>query len=786
MLAPADAAFAARDSQLPGLATALDAEAMVAAIRAARPDCGIDSARVNYVKYKPRTKCLVGYELRLANRVVPAYAKIYPRSAAHHLRDAAAARSADRGLGPGRIALESCLALLSVFPDDQQIVALRRLADPDKRRRVLRNTGLRFKRGTDTEFQTLVYKPERRAVARVDIAGAAPLVVKAYSHIEFTRCHGTSRTFSSRGDCRVPRPVAHSTYEAVAVLEWLDGRVLSEALVDEAVDAAQLAAVGRALAALHEQPPESLDPMTNVRLAEMVRAEASVLGTICPLLAIRAGVLAESLAVRLEKHPSVYRSLHGDFHARQVLLGDGPVGILDFDGAVSGDPLIDLGTFVAHLECDALRKRLPEARVRALTEALLDGYQQATGSTISSARLAAMTAGGVLRLAPECFRYRDPEWPDRIDALITRAEQLAATPVASARCHLPRPAEFVPVEDPFGVAADTRLPLVRSALDPEAVYVVFSSRLRKLAGDTGAVRPLSIRATRHTPGRRSVIEYDVEVCKPPRAAERITLVGKARARGADTGTFAVVEALWNAGFDSESADSVSVPQPIGIVPEFGMWVQRKVAGIPATMLVDGAESDALGARIADAIHRVHRAGIETSRHHTRADELRLLDARFTALSQREPRWRRRLERLYNACVHAAGSIEATGRTGIHRDFHPDQVLVDGARLWLLDFDLYCLGDPALDVGNFIGHIRELAVRTRANPDALFACESAIEDQFGRLAGARAVAAARVYATLTLARHVSLSTELPGRAAATIPLLTLCEERLGITVRRPHL
>ena len=31
-------------------------------------------------------------------------------------------------------------------------------------------------------------------------------------------------------------------------------------------------------------------------------------------------------------------------------------------------------------------------------------------------------------------------------------------------------------------------------------------------------------------------------------------------------------------------------------------------------------------------------------------------------------------------------------------------------LWLIDFDLYCLGDPGLDAGNFIGHVTEQALR----------------------------------------------------------------------------
>jgi thiamine kinase-like enzyme len=104
--------------------------------------------------------------------------------------------------------------------------------------------------------------------------------------------------------------------------------------------------------------------------------------------------------------------------------------------------------------------------------------------------------------------------------------------------------------------------------------------------------------------------------------------------------------------------------------------------------------------------------------------------------------------------------------------------VDGSRLWLIDFDLYCTGDPALDVGNFVGHLTEEALRTRGDAAALADCECAMQERFGTHAGFSALEAARVYALLTLARHVYLSTQIPHRHSLTIPLLDLCEDRIA--------
>jgi aminoglycoside phosphotransferase (APT) family kinase protein len=120
--------------------------------------------------------------------------------------------------------------------------------------------------------------------------------------------------------------------------------------------------------------------------------------------------------------------------------------------------------------------------------------------------------------------------------------------------------------------------------------------------------------------------------------------------------------------------------------------------------------------------------------------------------------------------------------GIHRDFYSDQVIVDGPRLYLIDFDLYCLGDPALDIGNFLGHITEQSLRTLGDAGALAEVERALEERFIELSGEAVRPAVRGYAVLTLARHIYLSTRFPERRPWTERLLELCEERLGVAAR----
>ena len=143
-----------------------------------------------------------------------------------------------------------------------------------------------------------------------------------------------------------------------------------------------------------------------------------------------------------------------------------------------------------------------------------------------------------------------------------------------------------------------------------------------------------------------------------------------------------------------------------------------------------------------------------------------------------------LRQLPWAGERLANRIEARQVPGIHRDFHPDQVLVDGRTLTLLDFDLFAAGDPALDVGNFSAHLTELALRCHGDPEHFAPQERAFEERYLELSGETSRASIRNFRILTLARHIQLSMVIPGRRSASEKLLDHCEAQLGLTPQDP--
>jgi hypothetical protein len=338
------------------------------------------------------------------------------------------------------------------------------------------------------------------------------------------------------------------------------------------------------------------------------------------------------------------------------------------------------------------------------------------------------------------------------------------------------------VIDSFGTPTDPAMPFLRTALDPASAAKAISSCVGSQAisevGQAFLGGVLTrIEVKRHKPGRRCLIEYQFLTSNGT-----VALLGKVRAKGADHRTFKVVRGLRDAGFDETSEDGISIPAPISIIPEFHMWLQVRAPGQPATALIGEAGQDILARRIAEAAHKLHRTQVPTDRAHSLIDELNILHDRLNMVAAAKPEWHGRLQQLLGNCSRLAEQFPPLDHAGIHRDFYADHVIVDRDRIWLVDFDLYCRGHAALDIGNFSAHLTEQSLRRLGDPVALRDREQALEDRFIELAGEEHRWAVKAYTALTLARHVYISTRFPDRQPFTESLLELAEARVTALLR----
>lgn len=324
------------------------------------------------------------------------------------------------------------------------------------------------------------------------------------------------------------------------------------------------------------------------------------------------------------------------------------------------------------------------------------------------------------------------------------------------------------VTDPFNITEDTKMPFLGEVISPSQVQATFRDYLSFLDQKTALIQ---IKVLRYKPQRRCLIEYTFQGNYP------FTFLGKIRAKGTDWKTYELQKQLWSQGFDDYSKDSISVPKPLGIIPQWQMWLQEKVPGQIITSWLTTPQGNTICQTVAHIAHKLHQANIPCYRRHTITDELQILEAKLPQLLSDYPHWELRLQRLLEKCQHLGETIPEFPVCGIHRDFYFDQIILERDRFYLLDLDLYCAGNPNLDIGNFIAHITEYSLRKFGNFNALRDRELALEQEFIKLTEANNRVVINAYKTLTLVRHIYLSHQFLERRPYTETLLNLCEQCL---------
>lgn len=421
MLSPADAALVARDRAIPGLALLLDPEAFAAELRRALPEDAPCDLVPYYVRYKPGTNCLVAYQLTYGGRTSWAYARGYAAEMRDKLAHARGRGEHSGATGSGALVLDEPGIAVYSWPYDRQLRSLPRVRSP---RTCARLVGALCPQRPDLSAASLVhlrYRPERRYVGRLAGATRGDALLKLYCAADYGPARAAAGAFQSGGPLALAAPIGADDERCALLFPWRPGQPLAAPLWAERDPAPSLRLTGAALATLHAQVKARLPTDSREQPLADLEASARTMAAICPDLMPRVEALCAALAATHRPPSGGLRPLHGDFYADQVLIAGTQATLLDLDNARWGDPAADIGTFVAHLQrAVACGQGAPE-RAALLAEALCEGYAEVVPPP-DAQRVRWHTALGLLRLAPEPFRYRAPEWPLGVARLVAAAE----------------------------------------------------------------------------------------------------------------------------------------------------------------------------------------------------------------------------------------------------------------------------------------------------------------------------------------------------------------------------
>ncbi len=243
-----------------------------------------------------------------------------------------------------------------------------------------------------------------------------------------------------------------------------------------------------------------------------------------------------------------------------------------------------------------------------------------------------------------------------------------------------------------------------------------------------------------------------------------TLVGKFYTDDAGERTFAVMCDLVAAL--RVRPGLLAVPAPLFYDERHRLLAMETAPGEPLAIGARGPHAGAVLRRVGRALAELHRlpapAGPTLGLEEHLADLVRPHPADLARIAPEYAGLAADLLVALRESVALAAPVTAP----VHRDFHLRQLFDGEGRIWLIDWDLFAAGDPALDVGNFCVYLR-----THLG-DAAPAAVAAFLEGYAADGGEASIRRAAPYAAFTYLRLACKAARIgrPGWPAATRDLL----------------
>jgi len=256
-------------------------------------------------------------------------------------------------------------------------------------------------------------------------------------------------------------------------------------------------------------------------------------------------------------------------------------------------------------------------------------------------------------------------------------------------------------------------------VDPGACMIADESLLEpqsalRLLGELGSGsrwrlrKVLRAEVVKERPGRRRTLLYRVLV-EGVEGSERVASWYAKQYRGSSG------ERVWSAMryLERWTGAEFTMGEPIGYWPRLKLLV---VGALEGPTLADALEwpgpGDSALKRVGRALACVHDVPRPRDggpfRDHAPQEEIGVLeDARRRASASGLPAaW---IDRFLETCSMVEDALASEGdsprgRTLLHRDFHPGQIVLRDEGIGILDWDEAAVGEPELDLGNLEAHL----------------------------------------------------------------------------------
>ena len=255
---------------------------------------------------------------------------------------------------------------------------------------------------------------------------------------------------------------------------------------------------------------------------------------------------------------------------------------------------------------------------------------------------------------------------------------------------------------------DWALPYLARALEPREV----ASLLSKGRAEAKQARRLpKIEVLRYRCHSRCVLRYTLDA---PDGSGPQEVIGKVY----DSGSLAVEMAqVQNVLHTQATACGLIIPKPLKVIEEWGLLLMEQVPGTVVKLGVKQAQAPEQLKEVieltATTLASFHCLRFESQKVRSLQTQLQRLHNIAALHHLVAPLFAQQVEALLEQIAQVGARSSAVTHTVVHRDFVPDQLLRNKDQMGVVDFDSVCLGDPAIDVGNFMARLHHKAV-SKAN------------------------------------------------------------------------
>lgn len=640
------------DPALPGLPSALDADALVGLLGEALREAGEDfepiGGRAVDVQYSPGVGCHVLFKLKLSapgtgrtksqlldvqvlreGQAPPPVSEALLE--AHARRQGTRATRRDSPLRTAAFNLDRAGLAVHCFPVDPALPWLAEVADPDAARLGLhRAWSGRKVRVRRVRIDPLSYTPTQRAALRYEVLGESKdtgipelrrFVAKLHARRPPARLFAGALALwrRSQGRVHLAPPVGYVSALHLSLQELLDGERLAD-LTDRPTFVKPVRQAARSIAHVHSLRLPLHSTRTAEKETKVIDRWSSVLERIHSGQPGRVAALARRIAADVEAGMRITGTVHADFHLANVMADRERVTIIDWDQIAHGDPMVDVGRFLGSLRVSALRTHGDPGALRDVGEEFLATYLQASGDDERRARL--FEALALLIAAAGPFRLQREGWEEQAALMLEEVEAAheasRAGPVVAA-----------------GGAPDTgELPLAdRGAWAHDAAFVqaLLAPKLVELHGPSFELTECSPAVERES-ATRLEMRYSLK-----------GFLGSDRWRGAVRGLLSegrrsgVLRRLHRAreALEADGA-ALRLPCPVGYLAPLGMLVVEPAPGTGLLDLIavgdEAAAADA-GRRIGEALAALQAAPAELGKQHSHERTLAAVERRLARLAE---------------------------------------------------------------------------------------------------------------------------------------------------------